>query len=77
MDAGGNNFTLVEEEEIMHFNHNSIQVITEEEDTTYPIAPKGAKVRDSVKRKNTDQVKIPVLTGTHNSAIIHRSTEGK
>ena len=24
MDAGGNNFTLVEEEEIMHFNHNSI-----------------------------------------------------
>lgn len=25
MDAGGNNFTLVEEDdEIMHFNHNSI-----------------------------------------------------
>jgi hypothetical protein len=51
-------------------------MITQEEEPTYPLKSKGEKVRDSTKRK-TDQVKIPVLTGIHNSTIIPRGIDRK
>ena len=51
-------------------------MITEEDEPTRLLKSKIEKIRDSSKRK-TDQVKIPVLTGLHNSTIIPRGMDRK